>query len=171
MNPNEATAAVYNTVLHGAPSQQVCVCRCKHWTSSSVVRLVLWCVNGKGYFFGLLWPEIGGNEWTVWEWVSLWYGDLSRLFCPFGTWFLGQDVRCRFVDGHGGWGCCGGGCGCGGSRIFFFRHGLGDMVGERVVIEIVVGALMLVWWRWSVMWEWVWELVVWEIEKRVWWGV
>ena len=67
-----------------------------------VVRLVLWCVNGKGYFFGLLWPEIGGNEWTVWEWVSLWDGDLSGLFCPFGTWFLGQDVRCRCVDGHGG---------------------------------------------------------------------
>ena len=35
--------------------------------------------------------------------------------------------------------------------VFFWHGCLGDMVGERVVIEVVVGVLMLVWWRWSVM--------------------
>ena len=32
----------------------------------------------------------------------------------------------------------------------FSQHGcLGDMVGVRVVIEVVAGAVVLVWWRWS----------------------
>ena len=43
----------------------------------------------------------------------------------------------------------------------FFRHGcLGKIVGARVVMEVVFGVVVLVWWRWSVVWEWVWELVV-----------
>ena len=43
----------------------------------------------------------------------------------------------------------------------FFRHGcLGKIVGARVVMEVVFGVLVLVWWRWSVVWEWMWELVV-----------
>ena len=49
----------------------------------------------------------------------------------------------------------------------------GNMMGARVVIEVVVGVvvLVLVWWRWSVVWEWVWELTVRAIEERVWWVV
>ena len=32
----------------------------------------------------------------------------------------------------------------------FSQHGcLGDMVVVRVVIEVVAGAVVLVWWRWS----------------------
>ena len=85
-----------------------------------VVRLVLWCVNcqWEGIFFGRLYPEIDGNERTECGWVSLWDGDLGRLFCSFGTWFLEQDGKCRRADGGGRPGCCGGGCGCGASRVF-----------------------------------------------------
>ena len=30
-----------------------------------------------------------------------------------------------------------------------------DMMGARMVIEVVVGGVELVWWKWSVVWEWV----------------
>ena len=85
-----------------------------------VVRLVLWCVNcqWEGIFLGWLYLEIDGNERTESGWVSLWDGDLGRLFCSFGTWFLEQDGKCRRADGGGRPGCCGGGCGCGASRVF-----------------------------------------------------
>ena len=35
--------------------------------------------------------------------------------------------------------------------LFLWHDCLGDMVDVRVVIEIVVGAVVLLWWRWSVM--------------------
>ena len=43
---------------------------------------------------------------------------------------------------------------------FFWRVCFGDMVGVRVVMEVVVGVVVLVWWKCSVVWEWVWELAV-----------
>ena len=43
---------------------------------------------------------------------------------------------------------------------FFRRVSLGDMMGVRVLIEVVVGLVVLGWWRRSVVWEWVWELAV-----------
>ena len=48
-----------------------------------------------------------------------------------------------------------------------FRYGcFGNMMGARVVIQVIVG--VLVWWGWSVVWERVWALVVQAIEERVW---
>ena len=31
------------------------------------------------------------------------------------------------------------------------------MMGVRAVIKVVVGGVVLVWWRWSEVWQWVWE--------------
>ena len=40
------------------------------------------------------------------------------------------------------------------ARFVFFRHGcLGNMMGARVMIEVVV-RVVLVWWRWSVCGSW-----------------
>ena len=49
-----------------------------------------------------------------------------------------------------------------GARFFvFFRCGcLGDLMGVKVVIEVVVGVVMLTCWKWPVLREWVLELVV-----------
>ena len=35
--------------------------------------------------------------------------------------------------------------------VFSRRDCLGDMMDVKVVIEVVVGAVVLVWWRWSVV--------------------
>ena len=35
--------------------------------------------------------------------------------------------------------------------VFFRRGCLGDIMGVRVVIEVVVGVVVLVLWRWSVV--------------------
>ena len=67
-----------------------------------VVRLILWCVNRRGYFFVSLQSEVGENEGIKCRWVPLWDGDLGALFCPFGTGFFGQDGRYGHVDGFGG---------------------------------------------------------------------
>ena len=40
---------------------------------------------------------------------------MGILFCPFRTKFLEKDDRHGCVDGCGGSGCCGEGCGCGAS--------------------------------------------------------
>ena len=73
-------------------------------------------------------------------------GDLGGLFYPLGTGSLGQDGRHGCVDRCGCWDCFGGDCGCGVSMFFclFWRGCLGDMMGVRVVIEVVVGAIVLV---------------------------
>ena len=51
-----------------------------------------------------------------------------------------------------------------GFLVFFRRGYLGNMMGATVVMEVVVGMMVLVWWRWSVVWECMWELVVQTIE-------
>ena len=116
------------------------------------------------------------NWWKCpdWVWVGFSLGCWSgRIVSPFGTWFLGQDGKRGRVDGHGGWGCCSEGCGCGASTVFclFWEWLFGGYDDVRVVIEIVVGAGVLVWWRWSVVWEYVWEFAVLEIEEGVQWVV
>ena len=44
--------------------------------------------------------------------------------------------------------------------VFLRRGCLEDMMDVRVVIENVVGAVVLVWWRWSVLSEYAWGLAV-----------
>ena len=43
------------------------------------------------------------------------------------------------------------------------------VVMELVIGEVVlVGVVVLVWCRSPIVWQWVWELVVWETEEGVW---
>ena len=57
--------------------------------------------------------------------------------------------------------------------IFFRGSCLGDMMDVSVVMQLVVGVvvlvgvMVLVCWRCSIVWQWVWELVMWEIEEGV----
>ena len=39
--------------------------------------------------------------------------------------------------------------------LSFLGLSVWDMMGARMVIEVVVGVVELVWWKWSVVWEWV----------------
>ena len=39
--------------------------------------------------------------------------------------------------------------------VFSSRGCLGNMMGASVVIEVVVGVVVLVWRRWSLVWDWV----------------
>ena len=58
--------------------------------------------------------------------------------------------------------------------IFFRRGCFGDMMDVRVGMEVVMGVVVLVrvvvlvWWRCSVVGEWVWGSAVLETEERVW---
>ena len=52
--------------------------------------------------------------------------------------------------------------------VFFRRNCLGNLMGVRVAIEVVVGVVMLVWWKWSMVLELVLELAVQAIEERMW---
>ena len=112
-----------------------------------VVRLILWCVNGRGNFlrcFSLKSVEIkalsvGGFLFGMVIWADV---------------LLGVMVVVGFV-------------------IFSRRGCLGDMMDVSVVMDFVVGVvvlvgvIVLVWWRCSIVWQWVWELVVWETEEGV----
>ena len=57
--------------------------------------------------------------------------------------------------------------------IFFRRGCFGDMMDVRVGMEVVMGVVVLVrvvvlvWWRCSVVGEWVWGSAVLETEERV----
>ena len=112
-----------------------------------VVRLVLWCVNGRGYFlrcFSLKSVEMKGLS-------------VGGFFFGMVIWadvLLGGMVVVGF--------------------FVFFRCGcLGDMMGVSVVMELVVGVvvlvdvMVLVWWGCSIVWQWVWELAVWETGEGV----
>ena len=101
----------------------------------------------------LLSAEIGGNDRTECGWVSPWDGDLGGLFLLLERGFLGKMVGAdvlmdmvfevvvvEAVDVVQA-----------GFFVFFQNGCLGDMMGVRVVIEDVVGAVVLVWWRWSVV--------------------
>ena len=108
-----------------------------------VVRLVLWCVNGRGYFlccFSLNLVEMNGLSvsgflfgMVIWEDVLL---DVVVV----------EVVVVETVDVVQVW-----------FFIFFWRGCLGDMMDVRVVIEFVIGVvvlngvLVLVWWSCSVV--------------------
>ena len=102
-----------------------------------VVRLVLWCVNGRGYFlrcFSLKSVEMKGLSVGGFLFGMVIWADV----------LLGVMVVVGFF-------------------IFFRRGCLGDMMDVSVVMELVVGVvvlvsvMVLVWWRCSVVWQWVWE--------------
>ena len=105
----------------------------------SVVRLVLWCVNRREYFLRCLslklaemnGMSVGGFLFGMVIWVDV---------------LLGVVVVEVVVETVDAW-----------FFIFFRRGCFGDMMDVRVVIEIVsgvvvlVGAVVLVWWRCSVV--------------------
>ena len=102
-----------------------------------VVRLVLWCVNGRGYFLRCLSLK------SV-EMKGLSVGGFLFGMVIWADVLLGGMVVVVF--------------------FMFFRRGcLGDMMDVSVVMELVVGVvvlvsvMVLVWWRCSVVWQWVWE--------------
>ena len=102
-----------------------------------VVRLVLWCVNGRGYFlccFSLKLVEMNGLSvsgfhfgMVIWEDVLL---DVVVV----------EVVVVKTVDMVQVW-----------FFIFFRRGCLGDMMDVRVVIEFVIGVVVLVEWSCSVV--------------------
>ena len=102
-----------------------------------VVRLVLWCVNERGYFlrcFSLKSVEMKGLS----------VGGFLLGMVIWADVLLGVMVVVEF--------------------FIFFRCGcLRDMMDVSVVMELVVGVvvlvgvMVLVWWRCSIVWQWVWE--------------
>ena len=106
-----------------------------------VVWLVLWCVNGRGYFlhcFSLKSVEMKGLSvggflfgMVIWADVLLGVMVIAEVVVveTADTWFF----------------------------IFFRRGCLGDMMDVRVVMELVIGvvvlfsAVVLVWWRCSIV--------------------
>ena len=137
-----------------------------------VVKLVLWCANGRGGFlcrFSLMLVEVSGvgvSVSTCLFGMLIWVDCFAILECNFLVKMVGADavmevvvevVVVETVDVVQA-----------GFLAFFRRGCLGNMMGARMVIEIVVGVVVLVRWIWSVVQEWVWELVVKAIEERVW---
>ena len=125
-----------------------------------VVRVVLWCVNKRGYFlrsFSLKLVEMNGLSVGGFLFGMVIWGDCFILLeLGFLEKMVGTDVLLDMVvveiivvetvDVV---------------QVCFFQCVcLGDMMGVRVVREVVVGVVVFVWWRCSVVWEWVWELVV-----------
>ena len=125
-----------------------------------VVRLVLWCVNKRGYFlccFSL--KSVKMNRLSVGGFLFgmvIWGDCFILLEWGFLDKMVGTDVLLDMVvveiivvetvDVV---------------QVCFFQCVcLGDMMGVRVVREVVVDVVVFVWWRCSVVWEWVWELVV-----------
>ena len=118
-----------------------------------VVRLVLWCVNGRGYFlccFNLKLLEMNGLSVGGFLFgMVMWADCFSLLERGFLGKMVGTDVLMdvvaevvvmEAVDVVQA-----------GFFVFFRRGCLGDMMGVRVVVEVMVGAVVLVWWRWSVV--------------------
>ena len=125
-----------------------------------VVRLVLWCVNKRGYFlccFSLKSVKMSGLSVGGFLFGMVIWGDCFILLeLGFLEKMVGTDVLLDMVvveiivvetvDVV---------------QVCFFQCVcLGDMMGVRVVREVVVDVVVFMWWRCSVVWEWVWELVV-----------
>ena len=118
-----------------------------------VVRLVLWCVNRREYFLSRFhMKSVEMNGLSV---GGLLFGMVvcADCFVLLEHGFLGKMVGAdvlmdvvvevvvvEAVDVVQA-----------GFSVFFPRGCLRDMVGVRVVIEDVVDAVVLVWWRWSVV--------------------
>ena len=115
-----------------------------------VVRLVLWCVNGRGYFlrcFSLKLVEMNGlSVGGFLFWIVISADCFILLERGFLDKMVGADVLLdvvavkivvvETVDVVQVWFCV------------FLAWLFGDMMGVRVVIEIVVGVVVLVWWCW-----------------------
>ena len=119
-----------------------------------VVRLVLWCVNGRGYFLCLF--RLKSAEMSVGGFL---FGIVIWADVLLGVMVVFKVVVVETADAS--------------FFIFFRRVCFGEMMDVSVVMELVVGVvvlvgvIVLVWWRCSIVWQWVWELVVWETEERV----
>ena len=134
-----------------------------------LVRLVLWCSNGRGDFlccFSLMSVETNGLTVGACFGMVIWADCFVILKRDFLGKMVGADVVMvlvvevvvvEAVDLVQA-----------GFFVFFRCSCLRNMMGARVVMEVVVGVLVLVWWKWSVVWEWVWELVTQTIEEMVW---
>ena len=102
-----------------------------------VVRLVLWCVNGRGYFLRCFSPKsvemnglsVGGFLFGMVIWVDVLL-DVVVV----------EVVVVETMDVVQVW-----------FFIFFRRGCLGNMMDVRVVIEVVIGVVVLVWWRCSLV--------------------
>ena len=125
-----------------------------------VVRLVLWCVNERGYFlccFSLKLVEMNGlNVGGFLFGMVIWAVCFILLERGFLGKMVGADVLLNMVvvevvvvETVDVVQMC--------FFVFFQRGCLGVMMGVRVVIEVVVGAVVLVgvvvlvWWRCSVV--------------------
>ena len=124
-----------------------------------VVRLSLWCGNGRGYFlrcFSLKLVEVNGLSVGGFLFgMVIWADVLLDVVVVEVVVVEAVDVVqvCFFI---------------------FFRRGcLGYMMDVRVVMEVLMGVVVLVdvvvlvWWRCSAVGEWVWGLAVLETEKGV----
>ena len=113
-------------VMEGVELVVECVVSC-------VVRLVLWCVNGRGYFlrcFSLKLVEINGLSVAGFLFgMVIWVGILFDVVAV-------EVVVVKTVDVVQVW-----------FFIFIRRGCLGDIMDLRVVIEVVIGVVVLV--RWS----------------------
>ena len=105
-----------------------------------VVRLVLWCANGKGYFlccFNLMSVEVnglsvGGCHFGMVIWMDFLLLEREFLVVEVVVVEAVDVVQAGFFA--------------------FSRSGcLGDLMHAKVVIEAVVGVVVLVWWGWSVV--------------------
>ena len=102
-----------------------------------VVGLALWCVNGRGYFlrcFSLKKVEmnglsVGGFLFGMEIWADVLLDVVVVEIVVVETVFV---VQVWFF-------------------IFFWHGCLGDLMDVRVVIEVVIGVVVLVWWRSSVV--------------------
>ena len=111
-----------------------------------VFRLVLWCADRRGYFlchFSLILVEMNGLSVG-----GCLFGMVIRVDCfsfwNVVSWARWQVWKCWFWWRLWMW--------CKEGFFVFFRCDcLGNMMGVRVMIEVVVGVLVLVWWRWSVV--------------------
>ena len=118
-----------------------------------VVRLVMWCANGRGYFlccFGLKSVEMNGLIVGGYLFgMVIWPNCFLLLECHVLGKMVGTDLVMEVV-----------------LQVFvveavdvmqagffvFSRCGCsGDMMDVKVVTEVVVGVVVLVWWRWSLL--------------------
>ena len=110
------------------------------------MRLVLWCLNGRGYFlccFSLKLVEMNGlSVGGFLFWMVIWVDCFILLEQVFFGKMVGTEmlmevvvevVVVETVDVVQVW-----------FIVFFWRGCLGDMMGVRVVIEVAVGAVVLV---------------------------
>ena len=114
-----------------------------------VLRLVLWHANGRGYFlccFSLKLVEMNGLSVGGCLFGMVTWADFLLLEREF---LMVEVVVVEAVDVVRD-----------GFFVFSRRVCLGNMMDVKVVMEVVVGAVVLVGWGWSVVREWVWQLAV-----------